>query len=68
MAEVDAGGRWGNLAVGLEQTRLEGDDVVAQLVVLCLQCLVQLAQMLELLYLILELLDILFFALAERSL
>lgn len=66
--EVDAcrGGR--DLALGLEEARLEVDDVVAELVVLCLQRLVQLAQLLELLDLVLELLDVLLLALAEGTL
>lgn len=41
--QVDAGGRRWNLALGLEQTGLQVDDVVAQLVVLSLEGLVQLA-------------------------
>lgn len=66
--EVDAGGgRW-NLALGLEQSRLQVDDVVAQLVVFGLQGLIQLTQLLELLDLILELLDVLLLALAEGAL
>ena len=66
--EVDAcRGGW-DLALGLEEARLEVDDVVAELVVLRLQRLVQLAQLLELLDLVFELLDVLFLALAEGTL
>jgi hypothetical protein len=41
--QVYAGGRWWYLALGLEQARLQVDDVVAQLVVFGLESLVQLA-------------------------
>lgn len=66
--EVDAGRSRRDLALGLEQSRLEVDDVVAQLVVLGLKGLVQLAQLLELFDLVLQLLDVLLFALAEGAL
>jgi hypothetical protein len=66
--QIDAGGgRW-DLALSLEQTRLQVDDVVAQLVVLGLERLVQFAKLLELLDLILELFNVLFFALTEGAL
>ena len=61
------GSRW-YLVLGLEKSRLEVDDVVAELVVFCLQRLIQLAQLLKLLDLVLELLDVLFLALAEGAL
>lgn len=41
--QVNASGRRGYLALGLEQSRLQVDDVVAQLVVLGLEGLVELA-------------------------
>lgn len=41
--EVDASGRGWDFALGLEQSRLKVDDVVAQLVVFGLQGLVQIA-------------------------
>lgn len=41
--EVDAGRGWWDFALCLEETRLQIDDVVAQLVVLGLEGLVQLA-------------------------
>jgi hypothetical protein len=66
--EVDTRWRRWYLALGLEQTRLEIDDVVAQLVVLRLQRLVELEELLELLDLVLELLDVLFFTLTEGAL
>jgi hypothetical protein len=66
--EVYAGGGWWYLALGLEQARLQIDDVVAQLVVLGLEGLVQLAQLLELFHLVFQLLYILLFALAKRAL
>lgn len=66
--EVNAGGRRGDFALSLEQSRLEVDDVVAKLVVLGLERLVQLAQLLKLLDLVLELLDVFLFALAEGAL
>ena len=66
--EVDAGGGGWDLALGLEEARLQVDDVVAQLVVLGLQGLVQLAQLLKLLDLVLELLDVFLLALAEGTL
>jgi hypothetical protein len=59
---------WWYLALGLEQARLQVDDVVAQLVVLGLEGLVQLAQLLELFHLVFQLLYILLFALAKRAL
>jgi hypothetical protein len=66
--EVDTCWRRWYLALGLEQTRLEIDDVVAQLVVLRLERLVELEELLELLDLVLELLDILLLALTEGAL
>ena len=68
VGQIHARGRRRHLALGLEQARLEVDDVVAQLVVLCLQTLVHLAQVLELLDLVFELLDVFLFALAECAL
>jgi hypothetical protein len=41
--QIYAGGRRWNLALGLEQARLQVDYVIAQLVVLGLEGLVQLA-------------------------
>lgn len=67
-AKINASGGWGDLALGLKETRLKVDDVVAQLVVLGLEGLVELAQLLELLDLVLELLDILLLTLAESAL
>ena len=66
--EVYAGRGRRYLALRLEQSRLQVDDVVAQLVVFRLQRLVQLAQLLKLLDLVLELLDVLLLALAECAL
>jgi hypothetical protein len=41
--EIDAGGRWRYLALGLEESGLEIDDVVTELIVLRLERLVKLA-------------------------
>ena len=66
--EVDAGGCGWDFALGLEEARLQVDDVVAQLVVLRLERLIELAQLLKLLDLILELLNVLLLAFAEGAL
>lgn len=52
----------------LEETRLKADDVVAKLVVLCLDGLVRLRELFVLLYLVLERFDIFFLPLTERAL
>jgi hypothetical protein len=66
--EVDVGRRLRELAVGLDEARLQVDDVFAQRVVLGLDGLVVLLEGVELADLLLELLDVAFFALAEGPL
>lgn len=59
--------RW-VVALGLDEARLQIDDVVAQLVVLGLDCLVVFVQEIVVADLLLEFLDMTLFALAEGSL
>ena len=68
LLQVDVAGRLGEVALGLDEARLQVDDVVAQLVVLRLDGLVVLVQQVVVADLLLELFDVAFFALAERSL
>ena len=68
MGEVDVRGWLREVALRLDESRLEVDDVVSQLVVLGLDGLVVLVQQVVVADLLLELFDVAFFALAERSL
>jgi hypothetical protein len=68
LAQVNSGGRRRDLALILEEARLEVDDIVAELVVLCLKRLKQLRELLVLLDLVLERLDVLLLALTEGAL
>ena len=68
LGQVDVAGRLGEVALGLDEARLQVDDVVAELVVLRLDGLVVLVQQVVVAHLLLEFLDVAFFALAERSL
>lgn len=56
------------MALRFDETRLEVDDVVSQLVVLGLDGLVVFVQQVVVPHLLFELLDVSFFALSERTL
>ena len=68
LLQVDVTGRLGEVALGLDEARLQVDDVVAELVVLRLDGLVVLVQQVVVAHLLLQFLDVAFFALPERSL
>jgi len=68
VGEVDVGWWLRVLALRLDQTRLEMDDVFPQLVILRLDCLVVVLQRMQFSDLLLEFLDISFLSLSECSL
>lgn len=68
VCEVDVGGRLGVVALGLDQARLEVDNVFAEGVVLSLDGLEVVFEGVEFADLLLELLDVSFFPLAKGTL
>ena len=68
LAQVDVGGELGDFTLRFEKTRLQVDDVFAQLVVLADQGLDLLLEGVDVLDLFLELADVSFLALAECAL
>ena len=68
LLELDVAGRGRIVALGLDESRLQVDDVVAQLVVFGLDGFVVLVQQVVVPYLLFELFDVPFFALPEGPL
>lgn len=68
LAEVDVSWELRDFALGIEQSGLQIDDVLSELVVLGLEGLVVIRDVLELLHLLLELAYVRFLALSECSL
>ena len=68
MRKVNVAWRLRIFTLGLDEAGLEIDDVVSQLVVLCLQCFVVFAQQAVVSNLLFEFLDVPFFALPEGPL
>ena len=68
MSQVDVGGRLRVFALGLDESRLEVDDVLAQRIIFGLDRLVIVLQRVQLPHLLLELLDVSFLALSKGSL
>ena len=68
MREIDVTGRLRKFALGLDEAGLQVDDVVSQLVVLCLQRFVVFAQQFVVGNLFFEFLNVSFFPLSESAL
>ena len=68
LGKVDVRRRLGYFALGLDQTALQCDDVVAQAVIFVLQGLVVIGQIGIVAHLLFEGFDVAFFALAEGTL
>ncbi len=68
VCQVDVRGRRGIVALQIEQSRLQIDDIDSQVLILDLQRLIIGLGVFGILNLLLELLDIAFLALPERSL
>ena len=68
MREVNVTWRLRKIALGFDEARLQVDDIVSELVVLCLQRFVVFAQQGVVSNLLFEFLDMSFFALSEGAL
>lgn len=68
LAQVDVSWELGHLALGFQKSRLKIDNILAQLIVLCLQRLESLRHSIKLLHLLLQFANVTFFSLAECSL
>lgn len=68
LAQIDVGRQLGDFTLGLEETRLQVDDIFAQLVVLADQGLNLVLEGVDILHLLLKLANVGFLALAECAL